>query len=48
MLISGKVMTLITLFVWQYESSGDVEAFAHFLISILDTPEKINLLAEVR
>lgn len=27
---------------------GDVEAFSQFLISLLDTPEKINLLTEVR
>ena len=32
----------------QYETCGDIETFAHFLISILDTPEKINLLTEVR
>ena len=32
----------------QYETYGDIETFAHFLISILDTPEKINLLTEVR
>lgn len=38
----------VTNFLLQYETHGGIKTFAQFLISILDTPEKMNLLTEVR
>ena len=32
----------------QYESNGGVEAFAEFLVSLLDTPRKMQLLSDIR
>ena len=41
------MMSLLCV-VFQYERNGGVESFAEFLVSLLDTPTKMQLLSDIR